>query len=107
MSPTPRGLEFLASAMPIASESVDRLDQVPARLAFLFDYSPEARAGGCRASGRRCSGDGARAVARALAEELATRRGSIGSAFRAAANQVKAKTGQKAKALFHPDSHRR
>ena len=33
-----RGLEFLASAMPMASASVDRLDQVPARLAFLFDY---------------------------------------------------------------------
>src|SRR3989442_1705122 len=42
MAPSSRGLEFLASAMPIATGSVDRLDQVPARLAFLFDYDAEA-----------------------------------------------------------------
>src|SRR5262249_26155078 len=36
--PNPRALEFLASAMPMASASVDRLAQVPARLAFLFDF---------------------------------------------------------------------
>src|SRR5207253_3670173 len=33
MKPDARGLEFLAAAMPIASGSVDRLNQVPARLA--------------------------------------------------------------------------
>jgi glutamyl-tRNA synthetase len=101
MSPTPRGIEFLASALPIASESVDRLDQVPARLAFLFDYSAEAALSdpGVR---QEMQGDGARAVARALAEELATSPRLDREAFRAAANQVKAKTGQKAKALFHP-----
>src|SRR5882724_589366 len=38
MTPDPQGLEFLASAMAMASASVDRLNQVPARLAFLFDY---------------------------------------------------------------------
>ena len=35
-------LEYLASVMTIASESVDRLDQVPARLSVLFSYSAEA-----------------------------------------------------------------
>src|SRR5437899_737256 len=34
MSPSPRGLEFLSAAMPIATASVDRLDQIPGRLAF-------------------------------------------------------------------------
>jgi glutamyl/glutaminyl-tRNA synthetase len=46
---------------------------------------------------------GATAVARALAEELAqTTRLVDKEAFRAAANRVKDKTGQKGKALFHP-----
>ena len=40
--PDPVGLAFLASAMPIASASVDRLDQVPARLSFLFEFDPDA-----------------------------------------------------------------
>src|SRR5438094_318562 len=38
MKPEARGLEFLAAAMSVASGSVDRLNQVPARLAFLFEY---------------------------------------------------------------------
>src|SRR5215472_9114414 len=41
MQPTPAGLEFLASAMAMASASVDRLNQVPGRLALLFDFSAE------------------------------------------------------------------
>src|SRR5437588_8658702 len=40
--PDARGLEFLASAMPMASASVDRLDQVPGRLSFLFTYDADA-----------------------------------------------------------------
>src|SRR5258705_12416434 len=35
VQPVPVALEYLASVMPIASESVDRLDQVPARLSQL------------------------------------------------------------------------
>src|SRR6266542_6371819 len=38
---TAAGIEFLASAMAMASAFVDRLNQVPARLAFLFDYDAE------------------------------------------------------------------
>src|SRR4030095_7526329 len=40
MSPDDRGLAFLASAMPMASASVDRLNEVPGRLALLFDFAP-------------------------------------------------------------------
>ena len=47
-------------------------------------------------------GDDARAVVAALAEELATAPRLDRERFRAIANQVKAKTGQKGKALFHP-----
>src|SRR5438876_11488544 len=46
--------------------------------------------------------DAARSVAVALAEELASAPRLDREKFRAVANQVKAKTGQKAKALFHP-----
>src|SRR5262249_19789025 len=48
------------------------------------------------------SADGARAVANALAEELASAPRLDRDKFRAVANQVKLKTGQKGKALFHP-----
>jgi glutamyl/glutaminyl-tRNA synthetase len=41
MTPDRTGLEYLASAMAMTSASVDRLNQVPGRLAFLFDYDAE------------------------------------------------------------------
>jgi nondiscriminating glutamyl-tRNA synthetase len=101
MMPDGRGLEFLAAAMALANASVDRLHQIPARLAFLFDYSPERSLGdvGIRSE---ISTEGARAVVRALAEELAGAPRLDREKYRALAHQVKVKTGQKAKALFHP-----
>jgi glutamyl-tRNA synthetase len=101
MEPDARGIEFLASAMPIASGSVDRLDQVPSRLAFLFDYSA-ARACQDAAVGEEMRADGARAVVRAFAGEVEASPRLDRDRFRAAANAVKLKTGQKGKALFHP-----
>jgi glutamyl-tRNA synthetase/nondiscriminating glutamyl-tRNA synthetase len=101
MTPDARGIEFLAAAMAMASASVDRLNQIPARLAFLFDYSP-ARTLGDAGVRSEMSTDGARAVVTALAGELAAAPRLDREKFRAVANQVKAKTGQKAKALFHP-----
>src|SRR4051812_14287027 len=38
MAPDDRGLQFLASAIGMASASVDRLGQIPARMEFLFHY---------------------------------------------------------------------
>ena len=99
--PTAAGLDFLASVMSIASGSVDRLDQVPARLSFLFDYAP-AHALADPVVGEEMRADGARAVVSALAEALAAAPRLDRDGFRAAANEVKARTGQKAKALFHP-----
>ncbi len=101
MVPDGRGLEFLSAAMAMASASVDRLNQIPARLAFLFDYSPE-RALGDPGMRSEINSGGARAVVRALAEELAGAPRLDREKYRALANQVKVKTGQKAKALFHP-----
>jgi len=101
MRPDARGLDFLASAMAMANASVDRLNQIPARLAFLFDYSPERTLDDAGVAGEM-STEGARAVVNALAEELAAAPRLDRERFRAVANQVKAKTGQKAKLLFHP-----
>jgi glutamyl-tRNA synthetase/nondiscriminating glutamyl-tRNA synthetase len=101
MKPDGRGLDFLASAMAMASASVDRLNQVPARLAFLFDYDAARTLGDARLLAEMRGGD-ARTVVAALAEELAAAPRLDREKFREAANRVKARTGLKAKALFHP-----
>jgi glutamyl/glutaminyl-tRNA synthetase len=80
---------------------VDRLDQVPARLAFLFQFDPAAALAD-PAVRQEMDAKEARAVARVLAEELASAPRLDRERFRAVASQVKAKTAQKGKTLFHP-----
>jgi glutamyl-tRNA synthetase/nondiscriminating glutamyl-tRNA synthetase len=99
--PTPIALEYLASAMPIASESVDRLDQIPARLSTLFTYAADAAVADETIRAEMMT-DGARAITRVFADELASGPRLDREKFRAAANAVKARTGQKGRALFHP-----
>jgi glutamyl-tRNA synthetase/nondiscriminating glutamyl-tRNA synthetase len=98
--PTSSDLEFLEFIVPVVAASVDRLEQIPARLSFLFDYSaaavlerPEALA----------EATAARAVVDALAAELSNSEPLRDrDAFRALAGRVREKSGQKGKALFHP-----
>jgi hypothetical protein len=97
---TDAGLAYLESLLPMAVGSVDRLQEIPDRLAFLFEYDAAA------ALERPPVADvlhepGAREVIAALADAID---GPLldRDAFRAAANRVKEKTGQKGKALFHP-----
>jgi nondiscriminating glutamyl-tRNA synthetase len=101
MAPDERGLDFLAGAMAMVTSSVDRLDQVPTRLAFLFHYDAPETLADLTVRGEM-SADGARAVVTALAEALAAAPRLDRERFRAAANQVKVRTGEKARALFHP-----
>ena len=101
MSPDRRGLEFLASALTMANVSVDRLNQVPARLALLFAYDAEAALRDPDVASEMRA-EGARDVVTALAEELTTAPRLDRETFRAVANQVKARTAQKGKALYHP-----
>ena len=101
MTPTSEGLEFLASVVPIASMSVDRLDQVSQRLSFLFDYDA-ARALETPAAREELLSSAAREVCEVLATVLEVAPRLDRERFRAAANEVKARTGQKGKALFHP-----
>jgi glutamyl/glutaminyl-tRNA synthetase len=101
MNPDEGGIAFLASAMPMASASVDRLNQIPARLAFLFDYAP-ARTLDDPDLREEFAATDARAVVDALAQALVDAPPLDREKFRAIANDVKTKTGQKGKALFHP-----
>jgi nondiscriminating glutamyl-tRNA synthetase len=101
MDPGARGLEFLASVVPIASAAVDRLDQVPSRLGFLFNYDPALTLADEQIR-LEMQTEPARAVVSALADALKEKPRLDREAFRAAANEVKTRTGLKAKALFHP-----
>jgi len=99
-APDRAGLEFLARAVTAAAASVDRLDQVPVRLHFLFDYSA-SRA--LEHPAVRSEAETAGAVVEALADVLATAAPLVDrDAFRAAAAQVRQRTGVKGKELFHP-----
>jgi glutamyl-tRNA synthetase/nondiscriminating glutamyl-tRNA synthetase len=92
--------EFLSRAVAIAVQSVDRLDQVPARLHFLFAYSAEAALAD---PAMHQEATEARRVITALAEETA-KAGSLvdKEKFRAMAAHIRERTGAKGKALFHP-----
>ena len=92
---------YLARVVPLASGSVDRIEQMAPRLAFLFAFDPAGA--GRRADVQEVLGEpGARTVIAALAAELAAEPRLDRERFRAAAGRVKAATGQKGKHLFHP-----
>ena len=97
---TDAALAYLESLMPMAVGSVDRLEEIPDRVAFLFDYDAAAALARPAVAGVLHE-PGAREVIAALPDAIA---GPLldREAFRAAANRVKEKTGQKGKALFHP-----
>jgi nondiscriminating glutamyl-tRNA synthetase len=99
MAPDRRGMEFLASAMSMAS--VDRIDQIPSRLAFLFDYAPEDVLMD-PAVLHEMSSEEPRKIVRALADALAGGPRLDRERFRAMAHDLKARTFQKGRGLFHP-----
>jgi glutamyl/glutaminyl-tRNA synthetase len=81
---------------------VDRLDQVPQRLQQLFEFVPEAALSRTEVRAE-AEAPAARQVIEALAEELEkSPRLTDKEAFRSLAGQVKQRTNQKGRALFHP-----
>ena len=99
---TPEGFAYLKSLVPLFNTSVDRLDQVPARLRQLFQFSAAAALDDPTIRGEASEGP-ARQVIDALADELRAAPPLLDrQAFRAAADRVKQRTGQKGRALFHP-----
>ena len=94
-------MEFLASLLPMATGSVDRLEEIPDRVRFLFEF--DAAAAIRRADVREVLQEaGAREVIGALAGALRDDGRLDRDAFRAAAARVRQQTGQKGRALFHP-----
>jgi glutamyl-tRNA synthetase len=93
---------WLEWVLPNMAASIDRLPQLADRLHTLFTFSADATMAHPELA-KELREPGATAVARALAEELANLTRLVDKeTFRAAANRVKDKTGQKGKALFHP-----
>jgi glutamyl-tRNA synthetase len=90
-------IDYVRSILPLAVGSVDRLDEIPARVAFLFAWDAAAAAALVEAEP-----GGARAVA-AWAAVLAEREPPTDrERFRAAAAVARERSGLKGRALFHP-----
>jgi glutamyl-tRNA synthetase/nondiscriminating glutamyl-tRNA synthetase len=99
--PDANGLAYLESLMPMVTASVDRLDDIPSRLQFVFAY--DARTALARPEVREVLAEpGAAEVVRALTEELQAAPRLDREMYRAVAGRIKQKTGQKARHLFHP-----
>ncbi len=87
---------YVESLLPMTVGSVDRVEEMPERLAFLFAWDPERAAGLVRAEP-----DGVRAVA-AFGAAMAGAGLLDRESFRAAATRAREATGLKGRALFHP-----
>ncbi len=98
---TDEAMEFLISVLPMAVGSVDRLEEIPERLRFLFEFDPMVSLAREDVAGVLHE-PGAREVIAALPLELAEAGRLDRDAFRAAAARVRQRTGQKGRALFHP-----
>jgi len=98
---TDEAMEYLVSVLPMALVgSVDRLEEIPDRLKFLFEFDPAVALARNEVAGVLHE-SGARQVIAALADAIETPLKDRES-FRAMANRVKERTGLKGKALFHP-----
>ncbi len=93
---TDASLTYVESLLPLGVGSVDRLEELPARVAFVFDWQPD------RASALIGSAPEGRAAIRAFADEIAGHGRLDRESFREAAARTRDKTGLKGRALFHP-----
>lgn len=93
-------MAYIESVLPMAVGSVDRLEEIPERLSFLFAYDAQdaiERPDVLQVLQESGARDVIQALPGAIDRPLLDR-----ETFRAAANRVKEKTGQKGRALFHP-----
>jgi glutamyl-tRNA synthetase/nondiscriminating glutamyl-tRNA synthetase len=98
--PTDAALAYIESLLPMAVGSVDRLEEIPDRLAFLFTYDASAALQRPEIV-EVVHEPGAREVIAALPDAIDAPLVDR-ETFRSMANRVKERTGQKGKALFHP-----
>jgi glutamyl-tRNA synthetase/nondiscriminating glutamyl-tRNA synthetase len=97
---TDESVEYISSILPMAVGSVDRLEEIPDRVRFLFDFDAAAAMRRDEVA-HVLQEPAAREVIAAFAREIEAPLLDK-DAFRAVANRVRAATGQKGKALFHP-----
>jgi nondiscriminating glutamyl-tRNA synthetase len=97
---TEDALDYIASLLPMAVGSVDRLEEIPERLHFLFVFDPKVSLARPDVA-KVIEEEGAREVVQALPAAIETPLLDR-EAFRAAAARVRERTGRKGKALFHP-----
>ena len=97
---TAAAMEYIGSLLPLTVGSVDRLEEIPDRVRFIFAYDAAAALARPEIAGVLHE-PGAREVIAALATEIS---GPLldRDGFRAMAARVKDRTGQKGKSLFHP-----
>jgi glutamyl-tRNA synthetase/nondiscriminating glutamyl-tRNA synthetase len=93
---TDDSLDYIASLLPMAVGSVDRVAEIPERVAFVFGWDAAKAAQLVRAEA-----DGPRAVA-AFGDEIGCAGTLDREAFRAAAQRARERTTLKGRALFHP-----
>jgi len=93
---TDASLGYLESILGMAVGSVDRLEEIPERVSFIFDWGASRAAALVAAEP-----DGARAVG-AFADEVAGLGPLDRDTFRVAATRAREKTGLRGRALFHP-----
>jgi glutamyl-tRNA synthetase/nondiscriminating glutamyl-tRNA synthetase len=98
---TDQAAAFVETLLPMAVGSVDRLEEIPDRLRFLFHFDP-AESIAKPDVAEVLHEAGAKDVIAALAEELRGAGRLDREGFRAAAGRVKQRTGRKGRALFHP-----
>jgi glutamyl-tRNA synthetase len=97
---TDESLEYVASILPLAVGSVDRLEEIPERVRFIFEFDAAAAMTRDEVT-RELREPAARSVIDALAREIEAPLLDK-ETFRAMAARVRSATGQKGKALFHP-----
>ena len=102
---TDEATDYISSLLPMAVGSVDRLEEIPDRVRFLFDF--DAASALARPEVAEVLHEpGAREVIAALADELAGAGRLDRESFRAAANRVEAADRTEGARAVSPDSRR-
>ena len=96
------GREWLQGIVPALAASIDRLSQLPERLHTVFAYNAAESLAQPAIQSELASSAGLAVVAALASELAASPRLTDRDTFRAVANRVKEKSGQKGRALFHP-----
>jgi nondiscriminating glutamyl-tRNA synthetase len=94
-------LEWVGKLLDLLVPSVDRLEQLPERAAFIFNYDPAA-ALAAPDNAEVLASPKTPAVIEAFAKRVPKDAPLTAEQFKAIVNEVKTETGAKGKELFHP-----